>query len=249
MKRVIFAFTAVAALVSLPAYAADITVLASNGVKAAFDELAPAFERATSNKVAVKYGLAAVLKRNIEAGEYFDLAVLTSAGIADLAKQSKVATGSERPVARSGVGIMIREGTPKPDLSSSEALKRAMLAAKSVTWAKEGASGTYFISVLQKLRIADEVMRKANLAVDGADAAKKVANGQAQLGALLINEIMAQPGVVVAGPLPASLQNYTVFHSGVSAATKNTVVAKEFAEFLTKPESQAVFKAKGQEPG
>lgn len=249
MKRLIVALMAAATLLSVSAYAADITVLASNGVKAALDELAPAFERATGNKVSVKYGLAAVLKRGIEAGEHFDLAILTSAGITDLAKQGKVGAGSERPVARSGVGIMVRNGVPKPDLSSPEALKRAVLAAKSVTWAKEGASGTYFVSVLKKLGIADEVMRKANLGTDGADAAKKVASGEAELGALLINEIMAQPGVVVAAPLPAALQNFTVFHSGVSASTKNGSAAKAFAEFLTKPEARAVFKAKGQEPG
>ncbi len=247
MKRL--AIVAAAALLCASAHAADITVLASNGVKAALDELAPTFERATGNKVTIKYGLAAVLKREIEAGEHFDLAVLTSAGIADLAKQGKVTAGSARPVARSGVGIMVRDGAPKPDLTSPEALKRAVLAAKSVTWAKEGASGTYFVSVLKKLGVADEVMGKANLGTDGADAARKVASGAADLGALLINEIMAQPGVVVAGPLPPALQNYTVFHSGVSASTKNGAAAKTFAEFLTKPRARTVFKSKGQEPG
>ena len=249
MKRLTLALAVAVTIGCAPAYAADITVLASNGVMAALDELAPAFERATGNKVTIKYGLAAVLKREIEGGESFDVGVLTSAGIADLAKQGKVAAGSERPVARSGVGIMVRAGAPKPDLASPEALKRAVLDARSVTWAKEGASGTYFVSVLQKLGIAEEVMRKANLAADGAGAAKKVAGGEAQLGALLINEIMAQPGVAVAGPLPAALQSYTVFHSGVSAASRNAAAAMDFAEILTKPEARAVFKAKGQEPG
>ena len=250
MKRPIVAIAAAAAMaLACAAQAADLSVIASNGVKAALEELGPHFEHASGNKVAIKWGVAAVLKREIEAGASFDLAVLTSAAIADLAKQGKIAAGSETPIARSAVGLMVRKGAAKPDLSSPEAFKRAVQSAKSLTWAKEGASGVSFLNALQKLGIADEAQRKADLAADGASAAQKVASGQVDLGALLINEIMAQPGVEVAGPLPTELQTYTAFSSGVSASSKNSAAAKALADYLTTPDARAVFKAKGQEPG
>jgi molybdate transport system substrate-binding protein len=248
MKTLLFA-AALAATLAGRAQADDIKVLASNGVKSALEELVPHFERMNGHKVTIVFGLAAALKRQIEAGEAFDLAILTSAGIEDLARQGKVAGASRTSIARSGVGIMVRSGAPKPDLGSPEALKRALLAAKSITWAKEGASGVYFASVVEKLGIAGEIKPRLNLAPDGAGAAAKVASGQADLGALLVNEIMAHKGVEVAGPLPAALQSYTVFHAGVSAASKNAAAAKALADFLTEPGARAVFKAKGQEPG
>jgi len=250
MKRPVLALAAAAAVtLACVAQAADLVVIASNGVKGALEELAPRYEHASGNKLSFKWGVAAVLKRDIEAGAPFDLAILTNAIVADLVKQGKIAAGSETPIARSGVGLMVRKGAPKPDLSSPEALKRAVLSAKSLTWAKEGASGISFLNALEKLGIADDAKRKADLAADGATAAQKVASGQVDLGALLINEIMAQPGVDVAGPLPAELQTYTAFTSGVAAASKNAAAAKALVDHLRSPDARAAFKAKGQEPG
>ena len=250
MKRPVLALAAAAAVtLASVAQAADLVVIASNGVKGALEELAPHYEHASGNKLSFKWGVAAVLKRDIEAGAPFDLAILTNAIVADLVKQGKIAAGTETPIARSAVGLMVRKGAAKPDLSSPEALKRAVLAAKSLTWAKEGASGISFLNALQKLGIADEAQRKADLAADGATAAQKVASGQVDLGALLINEIMAQPGVEVAGPLPAEVQTYTAFSSGVAAASKNAAAAKALVDHLRSPDARAAFKAKGQEPG
>jgi len=250
MKRPILALAAASALaLASIAHAADIMVIASNGVKAALEELVPQFEKTSGHKVEIKWGVAAVMQREIEGGAAFDLAVLTSPAIGELAKAGKIVAGSETQVARSAVGIMVKKGAQKPDLGSPVGLMNAVLAAKSITWAKEGASGQSFINALQKIGIAEEAKRKADLAADGAGAAQKVASGQAEFGALLVNEIMTQPGVELAGPLPAALQTYTPFSTGISAATKNTDAAKALAEFLTKPESKAVFKAKGQEPG
>ena len=250
MKRPVLALAAAAAVtLACVAHAADLVVIASNGVKGALEELAPRYEQVSGNKLSYKWGVAAVLKRDIEAGAPFDLAILTNAIVADLVKQGKIAAGSETPIARSGVGLMVRKGAPKPDLSSPEALKRAVLSAKSLTWAKEGASGISFLNALEKLGIADDAKRKADLAGDGATAAQKVASGQVDLGALLINEIMAQPGVEVAGPLPAELQTYTAFSSGVATASKNAAAAKALVDHLRSPDARAAFKAKGQEPG
>jgi molybdate transport system substrate-binding protein len=248
-RHFLIALIGIAALLATAsARAAEIKVLASNGVKAALEELAPAFERATGNKVSITFGLAAVLKRQIEAGEAFDVAILTSAGIEDLAKQGKVDAGSRAAIARSGVGIGIRQGAPRPDIGTPDALKRTLLSAKSISWAKEGASGVYFASVLERIGIAQQMKPKVVLAPSGAEVGKLVAGGQVELGVILVNELMAAPGVEVLGPLPPELQNYTAFHAGVGAASKNAA-AGALIRFLTTPSAGAVFKAKGQEPG
>jgi molybdate transport system substrate-binding protein len=230
-------------------HAAEIKVLASNGVKSALEELAPAFERKTGNKLKIEFGLAAVLKRQIEAGEAFDLAILTTAGIDDLAKQGKVDAVTRASIARSGVGIGIKKGAPRPDIGTADALKRTLLAAKSISWAKEGASGVYFASVLDRLGIAAQMKPKAVLAPSGEEVGKLVAGGQVEFGVILVNELMAAPGVEVLGPLPAELQNYTAFHAGVGAGSKHVAAAKALIRFLTTRSAGAVFKAKGQEPG
>jgi molybdate transport system substrate-binding protein len=249
-KALFTALIGIAALLTAASTrAAEIKVLASNGVKSALEELAPAFERQTGNKLSITFGLAAVLKRQIEAGEAFDLAILTSAGIDDLAKQGKVAEASRASIARSGVGIGIKKGGPRPDIGTPDALKRALLSAQSISWAKEGASGVYFASVLERMGIAEQMKPKAVLAGSGAEVGKLVASGKVQFGVILVNELMAAPGVEVLGPLPPALQNYTAFHAGVSAASKNAAAAKALIQFLTTPSAGAVFKAKGQEPG
>ena len=229
--------------------AAEIKVLASNGVREALLELAPGFERATGNRLVITFGLAAALKRQIEGGEAFDLAILTSAGIDDLAKQGKVDAGSRTPIARSGVGIGIKKGGPRPDIRTPGALKRTLLAAKSITWAKEGASGIYFASLLERIGIADQIKPKAVVAASGAEVGKLVAGGKVELGVILVNELMAAPGVELLGPLPGELQNYTVFHAGVGVGSKDSSAAKALIKFLTTPAAGAVFKKKGQEVG
>ena len=229
--------------------AAEIKVLASNGVRGALEELAPAFERETGHKLVIGFGLAAAVKRQIEAGEAFDLAIITSAGIEDLAKQGKVDAGSRASIARSGVGIGIRKGAPRPDIGTADAFKRTLLAAKSIAWAKEGQSGIYFAGLLERMGIAEQMKPKAVLAPSGAVVGKLVAGGEVQFGVILVNELMAAPGVEVLGPLPDELQNYTVFHAGVGVGSKDSAAAKALIKFLTTPAAGAVFKAKGQEPG
>ncbi len=242
--------TAIAAMLATTSVsAAEIKVLASNGVKEALNELAPAFERATGNKLVISFGLAAALKRQIEAGEAFDLAILPAAAIDDLVKQGKVDAGARAAIARSGVGIGIRKGAPRPDIGTPEALKRTLLSAKSITWAKEGQSGIYFASMLERIGISEQMKPKIVPAASGVEVGKLVASGKVQLGVILVNELMAAPGVEVLGPLPPELQNYTVFHAGVGVGSKDSSAAKALIKFLTTPAAGAVFKAKGQEAG
>ncbi len=249
-KTLFIAVIGIAALMTTASIrAAEIKVLASNGVREALQELAPAFERATGNKLVITFGLAAALKRQIEGGKAFDLAILTSAGIDDLAKQGKVDAASRAAIARSGVGIGIKKGGPRPDIGTPDALKRTLISAKSISWAKEGASGVYFASLLERMGIAEQMKPKVVLAPSGAVVGKLVAGGEVQFGVILVNELMAAPGVEVLGPLPAELQNYTVFHAGVGVGSKDSSAAKALIKFLTTPSAGAVFKAKGQEPG
>jgi molybdate transport system substrate-binding protein len=229
--------------------AAEIKVLASNGVREALHELAPAFERETGNKLVFGFAGAAALKRRIEAGEAFDLAIIDRAGIEDLAKQGKVDGASRAAIARSGVGIGIRAGAPRPDIGTADALKRTLLAAKSISWAKEGQSGMYFAGMLERIGIAGEIRSKAQLVGSSAEGAKLVAAGKAEFAVGLLNELMIAPGVEVLGPLPPELQNYTAFHAGVGVGSKDSAAAKALIKFLTTPAAGAVFKAKGQEPG
>src|SRR2546428_4592793 len=202
--------TIAAMLATTSISAAEIKVLASNGVKEALNELAPAFERETGHKLVISFGLAAALKRQIEAGEAFDLAIPPAAAIDDLVKQGKVDAGARAAIARSGVGIGIRKGAPRPDIRTPEALKRTLLAAKSITWAKEGQSGIYFAGMLERIGIAEQMKPKIVPAASGVEVGKLVAGGQGQLGRILVNELMAAPRVQVLGPLPAELQDYPV---------------------------------------
>ena len=142
------------------AQAAEIRVLSTVGMQPATPELIAEFERSTGHKIAVTYGLAAVLKTKFLEGTPADVLLLTSPIIEDLAKQAKVAPGSKVDVARSGVGIAVKAGAPKPDISTPEALKKTVLAAKSVGYSKEGASGVAFARALERLGIADQVKAK-----------------------------------------------------------------------------------------
>ena len=244
------ALAAIAAMLATTSIsAAEIKVIASNGVKEALNELAPAFERQTKHKLVISFGLAAALKRQIEGGERFDLAILPAAALNDLAKQGKVDPRGRAAIARSGVGIGIKQGARRPDIRTARALKRTLLSADSITWAKEGQSGIHFAGLLERIGIAEQMKPKIVPAASGAEVGNLVASGKVQLGVILVNELMAAPGVEVLGPLPPELQNYTVFHAGVGVGSKDSSAAKALIKFLTTPAAGAVFKAKGQEAG
>lgn len=226
----------------------EFRVLASNGVKSALEELAPAFERASGHRIAIGFGLGADLKRRIESGEAFDLAILASAAIEDLARQSRVDAGSPVKIARSGSGLGVKRGAPRPDVGTAGAFERALLAAKSICWAKEGASGAYFAKLVERLGIADRIMAKATLASSGDEVGRLVAEGKCELGVILVNEILAAPGMDLVGPFPEEVQSYTGFEAAVASGSRNAAAARELAAFLRTPSAGKVFREKGQEP-
>ena len=229
------------------ASAAEIKILCSNGIKAVMEELAPQFERATKHKVVISYGLSAALKRQIEAGEPFDIAILTPPLIDDLVKQGKIAGDTRTVLARSGMALAIRAGAPKPDIRTTDALKRTLLESKSIAYAKEGASGVFFVELVQRLGLTDGLKSKITLTTTGAEVGASVARGDAQLGVLPVSEILPVHGVEVLGTFPADVQGYVVMVAGVSPKTTQSVAAKELIEFLTAPAALPVIKKKGME--
>jgi molybdate transport system substrate-binding protein len=232
------------------AMAAEIKVLTAGAFKQVVLALVPDFEKATGHKIVLDNDTAGALVKRIRDGEAFDVAVITPGAIDDLAKDGKVAAGSRANLARVGVGVAVKEGAPRPDISTVEAFKRAVLAAKSVAYidpASGGSSGVYVAGLLDKLGIADQVKPKARLKQGGA-VAELIASGEAELGIHQISEILPVKGVVLVGPLPAEIQNYTVYAAGLGAASKQPEAAKAFIRQLTGEAATSVLKAKGMEP-
>jgi molybdate transport system substrate-binding protein len=225
------------------AEAAEIKVLSTVGMQPATAELIAQFERESGHKIVVAYGLAAVLKNQFLEGAPADVLILTGPIVDDLAKQGKVVPGSKVDVARSGVGIGVKAGAPRPDISTPETLKSTVLAAKSVGFSKEGASGVAFARALERLGIAEQV--RAKYRDTGTKAGEMLVAGDIELGAAQVPELMAVPGVDVVGPLPAELQTVTVFSVGLAAEAKEADAAKAFIRFLTGPAAAPVYKAKG----
>lgn len=229
------------------AHAAEIRVLSSNGVHSVMVEMLPEFERAIGHKVSIIYDTANLLLGRIKAGEPADLAILTRPIIDDLIKQGKVITESRKELARSGVGVAVRAGLPKPDIGTAEGLKRALLDAKSIAFTKTGASGIHFAKVVERLGIADQVNVKAKVPAGGS-VGELVAKGEAEMAVQQIPELLAVPGIQYVGPLPSELQNFTVFSAGVLTGAQQAEAAKALIDFLTTPAAARVFKAKGLEP-
>ena len=223
----------------------DIKVLSTIGVKPALSELVAEFERGSGHKISIVWGNAATLKSRYLEGEQADVAVLTAAAIDDLLKAGKVVGRVD--LARSGMGIGIKAGAPKPDISSPEALKRTLLAAKSVGYSTQGASGIYFVTVIEKLGIGAEVKgkHKETTGVVG----DLIASGEAEIGVQQIPELAAVPGVEVIGPLPGDLQVITVFSAALDAKAKDNEAANAFVKFISSPAAAAAYKAKGLDPG
>jgi molybdate transport system substrate-binding protein len=252
MRTVLLGFAMVLMAAGTPraAAGAEIKVLTAGAFKQVLLALVPDFERATGHKVTVQNDTVGALTKRIAGGEAFDLAVLTPKAVDDLAKAGKFVAGSRANLARVAVGVVVKDGTPKPDIGSVAAFKQALLAAKSVAYidpAAGGSSGIYVAGLLDKLGIAAEVKPKAKL-IPGGAVAEHVAKGEAELGIHQISEILPVKGVTLVGPLPAEIQNYTVYAAGLGAQAKDGDAAKALLKTLTSPAAAEVLKSKGMEP-
>lgn len=229
------------------ANAAGIKVLCSNSSHAVMDELMPEFERASGHKVAISYDTAKLMLSRIAGGEAADLVILNAPAIDELTQQGRVASGSRRDLARCGVGIAVRAGAAKPDISSVEALKRALLDAKSIAYTEAGASGIYFAGLIERLGIAAQVRAKAHTRPGGL-IGELVAKGEAEIAVQQIPELMAVEGIDLAGPLPREVQSVSVISAGVFADARQPQAAQALLDFLSTPAAARVYKTKGLEP-
>jgi molybdate transport system substrate-binding protein len=227
--------------------ASAIKVLASNSIRAVMGELIPQFERASGRKVSVSYDPAKVMLARIQKGETADLVITGSGAIDELVKERRVLADSRRKLAHCSVGVAVRIGARKPGIDSVEALKRALLGAKSVAYTQEGASGMHFSGVIERLGIAEEVRAKA-VRQPGGLIGELVAAGRAEIAIQQIPELLAVPGIELIGPLPAEIQLVTVSSAGVFADAEDAEAASGFIRFLLTPAAAQVMKAKGLEP-
>jgi molybdate transport system substrate-binding protein len=235
----------------MSAKASDIKVFSGGAFKQVLNALAEQYGNASGNKLDLTYRTVGQHMKLIESGEEsFDVVVLTPDAIDGLIKDGKVVAGSRADLAKTGVGVVVRAGTPLPDISSVDAFKRTLLAAKSVAYidpAAGGSSGIYVGALLERLGIAAAVNAKAKL-IHGGAVADHIADGQAEIGIHQISEILPVKGVVLVGPLPAEIQNFTIYSAGVGTAAKDSATASALVKFLAGPRAVPIIKAKGMEP-
>jgi molybdate transport system substrate-binding protein len=232
---------AAALALSAPSHAAELKVLSTNAMKTVLEDLAPKFEQASGHKLAITFLTSAQATAQIEKGAVVDVAVITDGGADDLIKQGKLA--ARTPVARSGIAVAIQKGAPKPPLASADDFKKMVLAAKSIAWVEQGASGIYLKGVFERLGIADQVKAKLKPVKAAGEA---VANHEAEIGFTQVSEILPYAGAEVGGMLPPDVQSFTSFSLAVRA--KDSEPAAALVKFLKTEAAADVIKAKGLEP-
>jgi molybdate transport system substrate-binding protein len=242
-------------LASIAAEAAEVRVLSAVGMREVLLDLGPKFERASGHTLAIKFDAGGVIVSRVQAGESVDVVMVPRAGLERLRQAGKIVAGSSTDLASSVAGVAVRQGAAKPDISSPEAFKRALLAARSVARpdpALGGSSGVHIAKVLERLGIASEIQAKSVIAsrpdqqrdMPGA----MVADGRAELALHQVQELMAVPGIEIVGPFPGDLQETFVFSGGVVTGAREVEAASSLIVFLRTPEAIAVIKAKGMAP-
>ena len=244
-----FIIIAAAALVfSGAAGAAEIKVLSTQATEDAYRELVPLFEQASGHKVTTIFTGTLDVRKRIAAGEAYDLIIMAGPAIDDFIKSGKVVPGSRTDLARSGVGVAVRAGAPKPDISSTEALKKTLLSAKSIGYST-GPSGVYLAKLFQRLGVADAVKPKLKQTPTGVFVGGLVASGEAEIGFQQVSELSHFPGVDFVGPLPTEVQEITVFSSGLQVGAKQAEAANAWVKFLTAPAAAPAFTKRGLQHG
>lgn len=242
MTRVLLAL----ALATGAAAADEIRVLSGGAAQSPLQAALPAFEARTGHKVAIAFAPAGAIAKRVAAGEIYDLLILPDENVEGYEKQGKAVAGSRAPLGKVGIGVAVNERAPSPDISTPEALKQALLAAKSVVYIDpaRGTSGKHFAGVLQQLGIAAEVNAKATLGSGGYVVAP-VGKGEIELGVHQITEILPVPGVKLVGPLPPALQKWTTYTAVAMPGSKSPDAARALVAFLTSADARAIFAPKG----
>ena len=233
---------------SVASAAADLAVFSVPALKSALDVLGPQFERETGHTLVINYAGSSDLIRQIDSGAAFDVALVWPALIDRLLKEGKIAAGTSVGVARVAIAVAVRKGAPKPDISTADKFKAALLAAKSVSHSTEGSSGVYFKSLLQRLGIAEAMQPKLRPVPGGPLVVGPVARGEVELAVITTPYIVLEPGADLVGPLPDELQQYVVYTGGVAASSKEMAGAKALLAYLAAPRAAAVLKSQGLDP-
>jgi molybdate transport system substrate-binding protein len=228
-------------------HAAELRLLISNGLQSSIAELAPEFERSTGHKLSIRYDTAAFLQRDILANQPFDVIAITGTQFDAVANARKIVPDTRTVVALSGIGVAVRKGAPKPDISTVATFMRAILGAKSIAYATEGTSGVHFLMTCERLGIADLVRAKSKT-MPGGILGEMVVRGEADMVIQQISELLPVEGIELVGPFPPGLQLTTRYTAGVAASSKERDAGREFIKFLGTPEARAVLKAKGLDP-
>ncbi len=245
--RFLVAATAILFL-SYAASAAEIKVLAAGATKEVYLDLVPQFEQSSGHKVITTWTGTANIKKRMAADEIFDVVIVGAPEIDAFIQQGKMMAGSRIDLMKSGVGVGVRAGAPKPDISSSEALKKTLLAAKSIGYST-GPSGIYVMSLFERMGIADQIKSKLKQVPSGVRIGTFITSGEAEIGFQQVGELIHAPGVDYIGPLPADVQKITVYSAGIHSGAKQPAAAKELVKVLTGPAAASVIKKYGMEPG
>ncbi|MEW6451718.1 MAG: substrate-binding domain-containing protein [Pseudomonadota bacterium] len=229
------------------AQAAEIKVLSTQATEESYKELIPAFEKASGHKVTTIFTGTLDANKRLAAGETYDMIIMSAPSIEEHLKSGKLAAGSRVDLAKSGVAIAVPKGAPKPDISTTEAVKKLLLTAKSIGYST-GPSGNYFLTLLDKLGVANEVKPKLKQTPTGVFVGTIIASREVEFGVQQVSELSHFPGIDYVGPLPADIQSYTMFSSGIVAGAKEAEAAKALVKFITSPAAAGAYKKRGMDP-
>jgi molybdate transport system substrate-binding protein len=247
-KSALLPVLALLAMQMIPAQNAELHLLCSNGFRGAMQKLLPQAEHAAGVKVNIEYGASRNLKESIDQGQPLDLLIVTPQVIDELIKEGKVAAGTKMDLASSKIGVAVRAGRPKPDVSTAQAIKQTLLAAKSIGYVKVGAGTPAFLDMFEKLGITDALRDKTVFQAGAGDSMKNLAAGNVDIALALVSEIVHVPGVQLAGPVPAEFQRPVVLSAAIASGTKNRAACERFIRSLTSPSAAAPIRAAGMEP-
>ena len=250
-RRTSFAAALSLTLVSLPTtavQASELQILAGGGIAGPLRELAAQFEKASGHRVVLRFGTTPELIKLATTGGPFDLGVVPREVFKDAATQAQFASGPTTDIARVGLGVAVRSGAPKPDISTPEALKQTLLKAQSIATIPASAAGAQVLRVFDSLGISEAMKAKIRAQPAPAQIVEAVAKGEAELGVFLLN-VLTAPGLDVVGPFPAAVQQEVVFTAAIAVNTKEAEAARAFITYLTTPVATALIKARGMNPG
>jgi len=234
-------------LFSGAAGAADINVLSTQATQEAYLELVAQFEKATGHRVKTDFTGTLNVQKRLASGESFDMIIMAAPAIDEQIKLGKAVAGSRVDLAKSGTGVAVRKGAPKPDIGSVEAFRKTLLSVKSIGYST-GPSGVYMLGVFERLGVAEQVKGKLKQTPSGVFVGNLIANGETEIGFQQISELVHFAGIDYVGPLPGELQRMTVFSAGIHAGAKQPDAARALVKFLTAPAAAGVIRKHGLEP-